>query len=95
MTARTIGLYIVHMKRFSAAKARQELAHVLDAAERGEGVVIERRGVQFEVRPLPPRRRSKRRASLVVSLDPALEAGQWTWELGPRGMRFKKTGSRT
>jgi len=76
------------MKRYSAAAARQQLSHLLDAAEQGEGVVIERRGVQFELRPLVAAKTVRRRTSLVASADPAVESGQWTWRLGARGLQF-------
>jgi len=77
------------MKRFSAAAARQQLSHLLDAAERGEGVVIERRGVQFEVRPRRARPARRARKSLIVSVDPSVGRGQWTWEHGPGGVEFR------
>jgi antitoxin (DNA-binding transcriptional repressor) of toxin-antitoxin stability system len=76
------------MKRYSAAAARQRFSHLLDAAEQGEGVVIERRGVQFELRQLQTRKAAGRRKSLVASVDPAVESGQWTWQLGARGLQF-------
>ncbi len=76
------------MKRFSAATARQRLSHLLDAAERGEGVVIERRGVQFELRSRPKKTGPRRRPSLVEWVDPAVERGQWIWEPGARGLEF-------
>jgi prevent-host-death family protein len=38
------------MKRYSASQARARLAEVLDAAQRGMPVVIERRGVRYVVR---------------------------------------------
>jgi hypothetical protein len=75
------------MKRYSAAQARQHLAAVLDAAEAGESVVIERAGVRFQVRAEAKRRRG-RRPRLVEWLDPAVEAGNWTWISTKRGLRF-------
>jgi len=35
------------MKRYTTAQARKQFAELLDAAERGQDVVIERRGVLF------------------------------------------------
>jgi prevent-host-death family protein len=75
------------MKRTTASGARQHLSELLDAAERGEQVVIERRGVQFVL--VPQRRRPPRKPRVLVEiLDPAVESGQWTWEPGPGGLRF-------
>jgi antitoxin (DNA-binding transcriptional repressor) of toxin-antitoxin stability system len=75
------------MERYSAAQARQHLAAVLDAAEAGLPVVIERAGVRFRVRA-EARRRRGRRARLVEWLDPAVEGGNWTWVSTKRGLRF-------
>jgi antitoxin (DNA-binding transcriptional repressor) of toxin-antitoxin stability system len=75
------------MKRYTAAQARQHLSSVLDAAEAGEPVVIERRGVRFAVRP-ETKAAGRRRASLVEWMDPAIEAGNWTWEWTSRGLLF-------
>src|SRR5258708_3270619 len=82
------SLYIVHMKRLSAAAARQRFSDLLDAAERGEGIVIERRGVQFELVTRKPARHKARRRSLIEWVDPAVDAGQWTWQAGPDGLEF-------
>lgn len=72
-------MYNVHMKRYTAAQARERLAEALDSAERGVPVVIERRGVRFRLDAVRPARRSGKRAPLIESLDPALESGQWSW----------------
>ena len=66
------------------------MADVLDAAERGERVVVDRRGVRFAIqaeRPSP--RRRVRRPSLIQALDPAVASGTWTWTWSPDGMTFK------
>ncbi len=42
------------MKRYTAAKARQQFSLLLDAAERGEPVIVERRGVRFRIRARTP-----------------------------------------
>jgi len=75
------------MRRFTAAQARQHLSNVLDAAEAGEPVVIERRGVRFAVRT-EPKAASRRRTPLVEWMDPAVETGNWTWEWTSKGLRF-------
>jgi antitoxin (DNA-binding transcriptional repressor) of toxin-antitoxin stability system len=72
-------MYNVHVKRYTVAQARERLAEALDSAERGDPVVIERRGVRFRLDAVRPARRSARRKPLIESLDPALESGQWSW----------------
>lgn len=72
-------MYIVHMKKtYTVARARQHLAQVLDEAEGGTDVVIERRGVRFTVRATSRVRPSKK-ASRIEIVDPAVEAGTWSW----------------
>jgi antitoxin (DNA-binding transcriptional repressor) of toxin-antitoxin stability system len=82
-------VYFVHMKRMSAAAARQRFSDLLDAAERGEGVVIERRGVQFELGVRRPQKDRRRRTSLVQAMDPAVERGAWTWRADSTGLVFE------
>lgn len=68
------------MKRYSAAVARSRLAEVLDLAERGDSVIIERRGIRFVVRVQAPkkRKRAPKRPRIEI-LDAAVESGQWSW----------------
>ena len=78
------------MKRYTVAQARQQFAEVLNAAERGQPVIIERRGVRFMVEAQPQRRRSStRRRSQIERLDPAVAAGEWTWSWKADGLQFK------
>lgn len=72
------------MPRTTAAQARQNLSRLLDAAERGEEVVVERRGVRFRIvaeaaEPVAPPDRP-----LLVA-DDAVLSGEWHWEAGPDG----------
>lgn len=79
------------MKRYSSSELRSRLAEVLDAAERGESVVIERRGKRFALRAERGRRRTPpSRGPLVDIVDPAVAEGQWTWALSPAGLTFKR-----
>jgi hypothetical protein len=81
-------MYIV-MKRYTVSKARERLADVLDEAERGGAVLIERGNVQYEVRV---RRRARSRPparSVIETLDPAVAAGVWDWQWTAGGMRFR------
>jgi antitoxin (DNA-binding transcriptional repressor) of toxin-antitoxin stability system len=81
------------VKRYTAAQARQHLSDVLDAAESGEPVVIERRGVRFAVRP--ERTAAQRRRTPVVTwLDPAVERGAWTWTWTAAGLEFSARSRR-
>ena len=75
------------MRRYSVAQARQHLAEVLDSAEAGEDIVIQRRGTSFVVKQLDggPAKRSHRRAPLFEILDSAVEAGDWCWMQTPQG----------
>ncbi len=78
------------MRRYTASALRSRLSEVLDAAERGEAVIVERRGTRFSLRAEragDARRRS--RPPLFEILDPAVAGGQWTWTWSPRGLRFK------
>ena len=88
------GSYIVQMSsspstlRLSAAAARQRFSDLLDAAERGEDVVIERRGVRFELVSRPSSKGQRRQRSIIEWVDPAVDSGQWSWELGADGLAF-------
>jgi len=76
------------LKRFTAAQARQQFSDVLDSAEKGEAVVVERRGVRFRVHLEKANRRSEHRAPVVELLDPAVASGNWTWEWTAKALRF-------
>lgn len=86
-------MYIVHMKRYSVAQARSNFSRLLDAAEAGDAVVIERRGTRFRLetdRGHTPRagRRTAGPRSIIAYVDPAVADGQWTWEWAKGGLRF-------
>ena len=86
-------MYIVHMKRYGVAQARSNLSRLLDAAEAGDAVVIERRGTRFRLetdRGGTPRglRRTAGARSIIEYVDPAVVEGQWTWEWAKGGLRF-------
>jgi hypothetical protein len=52
-------------------------------------VIIERRGIRFTVRPISSnRRRFAKKAPRIEILDPAVEAGQWTWGWSEDGIEF-------
>jgi antitoxin (DNA-binding transcriptional repressor) of toxin-antitoxin stability system len=81
-------MYNVHVKRYTVAQVRQRLAEAFDSAERGEPVVIERRGVRFRIEAVRPRRRSSSPRALIDFLDPTVEAGCWSWTWGSGALRF-------
>jgi len=78
------------MKRYTAAKARQQFSLLLDTAERGESVIIERRGVRFRIRAeqQPTLRATPRRAPVIEFVDPGVAAGRWSWDWEPEGLRL-------
>lgn len=82
-------MYIVHkMSHWKVAEARARFGEILDEAERGNPVVVERRGVRFRLtaEAAPPRRSPA--PPLFEFVDSAIADGQWTWKSGPRGLRF-------
>jgi hypothetical protein len=81
-------MYNVRVKGFSVAEARARFGDLLDQAEQGERVVIERRGVRFTLRSEEPSPQPPRKA-FFEWLDPHVEAGEWTWDLTGAGARFR------
>jgi antitoxin (DNA-binding transcriptional repressor) of toxin-antitoxin stability system len=77
------------MKRYTVAQVREQLATALDDAERGEPIIIERRGVRFLLAVETKKPRSAPRQSRIETLDPAVASGQWTWVWTAKGLRFK------
>ena len=77
------------MKRYTVSQARESLAEVLNEAERGGGVVIERRNVEYEIRPRRMGQRASVTPSLIETLDAAVAAGQWSWEWKPDGLKLR------
>ena len=82
-------LYNVHnMKHLKVAEARARFGEILDDAEKGKPVVIERRGVRFRVVAEPEVRVTVRKGKVFSAIDPVVMAGQWSWTAGPTGLRF-------
>ena len=82
------------MKRYTVSQVRERLAEALDEAERGRPVVIERKGVRYSLKVERPAPRSRRRKSRIIFMDPAVEAGQWTWDWEPGKLEFRDTRRR-
>jgi hypothetical protein len=76
------------MKRYTAAQARARFSNALDEAEAGTSVLIERRGVRFRLVKEATAATRRAAAPLVEILDPAVEAGQWTWAPMKGSLRF-------
>lgn len=76
------------MKRYTMAQVRERLADVLDEAERGIPLVIERRGVRYVLRVERKPKGRRTRRSVIETLDPAVAQGQWTWRWSSAGFRF-------
>ena len=76
------------MARYTATDARRHFFQLLDAAERGENVVLERHGVRFKL-VLEASKAVELPSSLVVD-DPEVLQGDWTWTSDEKGqLQFK------
>ena len=86
---------VQHMKTYSMSVVRERLAEALDEAEQGLPVVIERRGVRYRlsVEPSAPRTSARRRSRIDV-VDPAVEAGAWSWDATATGVKFRPRRSK-
>jgi antitoxin (DNA-binding transcriptional repressor) of toxin-antitoxin stability system len=76
------------MKHLKVAEARARFGEILDEAEKGTPVVIERRGVRFRVVAEPTRTPAGSTTALFDYVDPLVMTGQWTWKAGARGLAF-------
>ena len=77
-------MYIV--KRYTVSQVRGRLAEALDQAER--------KGIRYSLKAEPPATARRWKKSVIEILDPAVAEGQWTWDLGPDGLRFRGGRSR-
>jgi hypothetical protein len=76
-------------KRYTVSLVRERLADALDQADRGESVLIERRGVTYRLSVEKPRRSRRARLSRIEILDKAVAAGEWTWDWRDGELRFR------
>jgi len=76
------------MKRFTVSRAREQFADILTEADRTGAVIVERRNVQYIIKPLRPARRRPAARSIIETADPAVAAGEWQWTWTARGVRF-------
>ena len=70
------------------AEARARFGEVLDEAEKGSEVVIERRGVRFRVVAEQPPAARPSGPPLFEQLDSHVLRGQWTWTPDATGFAF-------
>lgn len=68
------------MKKYSVSMVRERLSEALDEAERGKPVLIERRGVTYELTVRKAAGRRKKATPQIDILDRAIVDGNWTWE---------------
>lgn len=74
-------------KRYTTSSARQHLAQMLDEAEQGEAVIVERGGVRFRVVTETPKKSPSRSTKPFVKLlDPTLLEKGWTWTWSKHGV---------
>jgi prevent-host-death family protein len=77
------------MASMKVAEARARFGEMLDAAEKGLPVVIERRGVTFRLIAESGRRARTTGAAAFEFVDPAVMSGQWTWSQAAKpGLKF-------
>lgn len=76
------------MKHLKVAEARARFGEILDEAEQGAEVVIERQGVCFRLVAESERPPGASKAALFDFVDPAVMTGQWTWKTGTKGVAF-------
>jgi antitoxin (DNA-binding transcriptional repressor) of toxin-antitoxin stability system len=77
------------MKRYSVSEARMRMAEMLDCAEGGESVAIERKGTRFQIVATKVTPLRKRTPALEI-LDDGVEKGQWTWQDRPDGLTYSR-----
>jgi antitoxin (DNA-binding transcriptional repressor) of toxin-antitoxin stability system len=83
-------MYNVHMKKYSVAMVRERLSEALDRAEQGKPVLIERRGVTYELAVRKPAARRKKATPQIEVVDTALTtSGEWTWDWKGSGLKFR------
>ena len=72
------------MARYTATDARRHFFQLLDAAERGEQVVLERHGVRFKL-VLEAAEVVETPAAVLIVNDPEVLQGDWTWTSDEQG----------
>ncbi len=78
-------MYTVHMPRFTATEARKQLFRLLDSAEKGEEVILERRGTRFRIMLDPGPKSGDHPIAPLNVTDKDVLSGEWTWTAGAEG----------
>jgi antitoxin (DNA-binding transcriptional repressor) of toxin-antitoxin stability system len=82
-------------KRYTVVQARERLSTVLDEAEQGVPVIIERRGVRYQISVVRPANRHRRKVGPRIEvLDAAVEEGRWSWTWDADGLTFRSSRKR-
>ena len=81
-------MYNVHMKPLKVAEARARFGEMLDEAESGTPVTIERRGVLFTLSAEQATVARESQPALFERVDAQVLTGQWTWNPSARGLTF-------
>jgi antitoxin (DNA-binding transcriptional repressor) of toxin-antitoxin stability system len=76
------------MKHLKVAEARARFGEILDEAEKGATVIIERRDVRFRLVAEPQQPSDGSKIALFDFVDPAVMTGQWTWKAASKGVAF-------
>jgi prevent-host-death family protein len=82
---------MTHMK---VAEARARFGEILDEAEKGTPIIIERRGVLFRVVAEADDAAPAATRALFDFVDPSVMSGQWTWKAGAKGLAFSRRRKR-
>jgi antitoxin (DNA-binding transcriptional repressor) of toxin-antitoxin stability system len=77
------------MKKYSVSMVRERLSEALDAADQGKPVLIERRGVTYELTVRKAPARKKKGTPQIDILDPAIATGNWTWDWKKGDLQFR------
>jgi hypothetical protein len=62
---------------------------LLDEAERGQAVVVERKGVRFRIDVEQPVTRRTRATRIFEHVDHDVTSGSWTWTARGTGLSFR------
>jgi len=82
-------VYNVHIMTYlKVAEARARFGEMLDEAEKGTPVVIERRGVRFQLIAETDSPSATPKKPVFDFVDAAVMSGQWTWKPAAKGLAF-------
>ncbi len=79
------NMYNVRMSRFTVTEARKQLFRLLDSAEKGEEVILERKGTRFRLMLDPGPKSGDPSVALLDVADEDVLSGEWTWTSGAEG----------